>query len=150
MVEMDITVVFWLCAVIFFVIVEALTVQMLCIWFAAGALVSLILAVLGAPVWAQVVVFVVCAALLLLFTRPIVKRLMKKQVTVTNSDRVIGMSAVVIREINNDAAEGQVKVAGQVWTARSLEGDVLPVDMKVVVRSIEGVKVIVERLEELE
>ena len=144
---MDIMVIVWLCALIIFVIVEALTVQMLSIWFAAGALVSLILALLGTPEWAQILVFCVCAALLLIFTRPIVKRLMKKQGTLTNSDRILGMSAIVIQEINNDIAQGQVKVLGQVWTARSLGGEIYPVDTKVLVRSIEGVKVIVEKSE---
>jgi len=144
---MDMMVIIWLCAVILFVIVEALTVQMLCIWFAASSLVSLVLALLGTPEWVQIAVFFVCTAILLIFTRPIVKRLMKKPDTRTNADRILGETAVVIQEINNERAQGQVKVMNQVWTARSQGGAVLPVDTKVVVRSIEGVKVIVEKFE---
>ena len=146
MIETDTMVIIWLSALIFFVIVEAMTVQMLCIWFAAASLVSLILALFRAPEWAQIVVFCVCTALLLLFTRPIVKRLMKKPETRTNADRIIGMSAIVIHEINNEIAEGQIKVAGQVWTARTLDGEVFPIDTKVVICSIDGVKAIVEKL----
>jgi len=142
---MDMMEIIWLCAVVLFVIVEAMTVQMLCIWFAAAALVSLVLALLGAPQWAQIVVFFVCTAALLIFTRPIVKRLVNNQRTRTNADRILGMQAVVIQEINNDEARGQVKVINQIWTARSLGGDVIPFDAKVIIRSIEGVKAIVEK-----
>jgi len=142
---MEMMEIIWLCAVVLFVIVEAMTVQMLCIWFAASALVSLVLALLGAPEWAQIAVFFVCTAVLLIFTRPIVKRLVNNQRTRTNADRILGMQAVVLQEINNDDAKGQVKVANQIWTARSFGGDVIPVDTKVVIRSIEGVKAIVEK-----
>ena len=144
---MDAMVIIWLSAVIIFAIVEAMTVQMLCIWFAAASLVSLILALLRAPEWVQIIVFCICTAILLIFTRPIVKRLMKKPETRTNADRILGMHAIVIHEINNDIAEGRIKVSGQVWTARSADGDVIPVDEKVIIRSIEGVKVIVEKLD---
>ena len=143
---MDSMVFVWLCALIFFVIMEAMAVQLVSIWLAASALVSLVLALLGASVVAQIVVFILCTALLLIFTRPIVKRIMNKPVERTNADRILGMTAVVIHEVNNDAAEGQVKVASQTWTARSVSGSILPVDTKVVVRSIEGVKAMVEEL----
>jgi len=143
---MDIMVIVWLCALVFFVIAEAMAVQLVSIWFAASALISLVLALLGASVVAQIVVFILCTALLLVFTRPIVKRIMNKPVERTNADRILGMTAVVIHEVNNDAAEGQVKVASQIWTARSVNGGIIPVDAKVVVRSIEGVKAIVEAI----
>ena len=143
---MDPMLVIWLGAVVFFVVVESLTVQMLCIWFAASALVSLVLALLGVPEYIQIIVFFVCTALLLIFTRPIVIRLMRqKPVARTNADRVLHMPAIVTQEINNEIAEGQVKVLNQIWTARSLSGETLPVGSRVVVRMIEGVKVIVEK-----
>ena len=135
----------WICAVVLFVIIEAISVQMVCIWFAASALVTLFAALLGAPLWAQLVIFPVCTVVLLIFTRPIAKRLMKAPMTHTNADRILGMSAVVIMEIDNDLARGQVRVLNQVWSARSMGGEVLPVDTKVVVRSMEGVKVFVEK-----
>ena len=143
---MDTMVIVWLCALIFFVVMEAIAVQLVSIWFAASSLVSLVLALLGASAVAQIVVFILCTALLLIFTRPIAKRIMNKPAARTNADRILGMTAVVIHEINNDAAEGQVKVANQVWTARSVGGGILPVDAKVIVRSIEGVKAIVEEI----
>ena len=145
---MDTMLIIWLCAVIVFIIIEASTSQMVCIWFAASALVTLIAALFNAPLWAQLVIFVICAAALLILTRPFVKRVMKGPRARTNADRTIGASAIVIREINNDMAEGQVRVLNQIWTARSFRGNNLLVDTKVVVRSIEGVKLIVEDIKE--
>ena len=141
---MDNMVIVWLAAIVVFVVVEAITVQLLCIWFAASSLVALIFALFKAPEFVQIIVFVVCTVVLLIFTRPVVRRLMKGQITPTNADRILGMTAVVIQEINNDMAEGQVKVSNQIWSARSLRGNVFPVDTKVIFHSIEGVKVIVE------
>ena len=143
----DTTTIIWISAIVVFVVVEALTVQLICIWFALSALVTMIVSLLGAPLWAQLTVFPVCTVILLLFTRPAVKKLMKGKLTHTNADRILGMPAVVVQEVNNDAAEGQVKVMNQIWTARSLGGDILPRDAKVTVRSIEGVKVIVEKVQ---
>ena len=143
---MDNMVIIWLAAIVIFVVIEAVTVQLLCIWFAASALIALIFALFKTPEYVQVIVFVICTAVLLIFTRPVVRRLMKGQKTHTNADRILGMTAIVVREINNDMAEGQVKVSNQIWSARSLNGDMLPVNTKVVVHSIEGVKAIVEKI----
>ena len=141
---MDKMVIIWLAAIVVFVVIEAMTVQLLCIWFAASALVALIFALFKTPEFVQIIVFVVCTVVLLIFTRPIVRRLMQGQKTPTNADRILGMTAVVIQEINNDIAEGQVKVSNQIWSARSLKGNIFPVDTKVIVDSIEGVKAIVK------
>ena len=141
-------VIMWLCAFIVFIIIEAVTTQMVCIWFAAAALVTLIAALLGVPELAQYVVYVLTAAVLLIFTRPFVKRVMKSSSIRTNADRTIGMTAIVIKEINNNISEGQVKVSGQTWTARSQNGEVIPTETKVAVRSIEGVKLIVQEIKE--
>ena len=146
-VKIDRMVIIWLCATVIFVIIEAMTVQMVCIWFALSSIVSLVLAMFGVPDYIQIIAFALCTAILLIFTRSVVRRLMKKPRTYTNADRVIGMPAVVIREINNDIPDGQVKVLNQIWTARSLNGDILPANTKVVIRSIEGVKTIVEKAE---
>jgi len=141
---MDPMMIIWICAVVVFAVIEALTVQLVCIWFGVSALVTLLATLLGAPIWLQITLFSVCTVILLVFTRPVVKRLMKKPVTHTNADRILGMKAVVVSEINNEAAEGQVKVLNQIWSARSLSGDVLAAGSNVVVHSIEGVKAIVD------
>ena len=141
---MDTMVIIWLSLLVGFIILEAASVQLVGIWFAIFSLVSLVLALAGVPEWAQITVFLVGSTALLVFTRPIAKRFMKGPQEKTNADRVIGAEAIVVQEINNDTAVGQAKVIGQVWTARSHDGDVIPIGKKVIVRSIEGVKVIVE------
>ena len=141
---MDVMLIIWICAIAGCVVVEALSPQLVGIWFAAAALVSLVLALFGVAQWVQVIAFLVISTLLLLFTRPLARRVMKGSAARTNADRAIGETAMVMQEINNDIAEGQVKVLGQVWSARSQSGDVIPAGAKVAVRAIEGVKVIVE------
>ena len=144
---MDTMAYLWLFALVLFVVVEAATTQMVCIWFAASSLLALALALLGAPAGAQVIAFLLSSAVLLILTRPIVRRISEKTRTPTNSDRILGMTAVVVQEINDDVSEGQVKVAGQIWTARSVGGETIPVGTKVFIRSIEGVKAFVEKSE---
>ncbi|MCL1835502.1 MAG: NfeD family protein [Oscillospiraceae bacterium] len=141
---MDSMAIVWICAIVVFVAIEAATVQLVCIWFGAAALVTLAATLLGAPLWLQLTIFPVCTIILLIATRPFARKLSKGKTVRTNADRILGVKAVVIQEINNDAAEGQVKVMGQIWTARTLDGSVLPEGASVTVKSIEGVKVIVE------
>ena len=134
----------WLLMAIALVVGEALTVGLTFIWFAVGALGGLIVAVLGGPIWLQVVVFLALSALALALVRPVAARLMQSGRVATNADRIIGKTAVVIETIDNLAGKGQVKVAGQIWTARSERDVVIPQDTEVTVLRIEGVKVFVE------
>lgn len=134
----------WLLMAIALVVGEALTVGLTFIWFAVGALGGLIVAVLGGPIWLQVVVFLALSALALALVRPVAARLMQSGRVATNADRIIGKTAVVIETIDNLAGKGQVKVAGQIWTARSERDVVIPQDAEVTVLRIEGVKVFVE------
>ena len=62
----------------------------------------------------------------------------------TNLDLVVGSDGVVLEEIDNLFARGQVKVGGQVWSARSQSGELIPADTVVTVLRIEGVKVFVQ------
>ena len=137
----------WICAVVVFVAIEAITVQLVCIWFAASALVTMAATLLGAPMWLQFTLFPVCTAVLLIFTRPMAKRLFRAPVMRTNADRILGMPAVVISEVNNKNSEGQIKVMNQIWTARSLSGETLSEGTNVVVKYIEGVKALVDKIQ---
>ena len=62
----------------------------------------------------------------------------------TNAGRYLGKIGIVTSEINNIAAVGQVKVLGNVWSARSSDGSIIPAGASVLVLRIEGVKLIVE------
>ena len=135
---------FWIIALVVLIIVEAVTAQVVTIWFAAGAAGAIVAERLGAEVWLQWVVFVAVSAVALIATRPLVKKLTKTKVQPTNADRCIGQTAIVTEEINNVEGKGQVHVNGVTWTARSLDGTVFKKDERVTVEKIDGVKLIVK------
>jgi membrane protein implicated in regulation of membrane protease activity len=133
----------WLGIIIIAVLLEMGTTQLISIWFAAGALGGLIACLFGASLPVQVLVFVLITGITLAFTRPFVKNALKVKKTNTNADRYLGKIAVVTVEINNTLGTGQANVLGSIWTARSADGSVIPVGQRVLVESIDGVKLIV-------
>lgn len=139
------TIVFWVVALVVFLIVEAVTAGLVSIWFVFGSLVALLCAALGAAVWLQILWFVVVSVVSLLLTRPLVKKYVDSRSEPTNADRNIGRTAVVTERIDNLAAAGAVQLDGVTWTARSTD-DAVTFDpgAHVTVRAIEGVKLIVD------
>ena len=133
----------WLALMIVFLTVESSTVTMVSLWFAAGSLAALITALAGGQLWLQIVVFFAVAILLLASLRPLVKKYFIPKITRTNVDSVIGTQGLVTVPIDNIAAQGQVKLNGMEWTARSTSGEIIPIGTQVVVDKIEGVKVFV-------
>lgn len=133
----------WLMVLVVLVTGEAITVGLTFIWFAVGALGGLTVAVLGGPIWLQVVVFLILSAVTLVLVRPIAAKLLTPGVSPTNADRVLSQIALVTEEIDNIAETGQVKLFGQVWTARSESGENIPAQSRVRILRIEGVKVFV-------
>lgn len=136
--------VFWLVLLVIFSLGEAITVGLTSVWFAAGALGALVVAMLDGWFWLQVIVFLVVSAICLIIIRPLAQRFMVKNVQATNADRIIGANAIVTEEIDNLKAAGQVSVMGQTWTARSEYDIVIPKGTQVTVLRIEGVKVFVK------
>jgi membrane protein implicated in regulation of membrane protease activity len=130
-------------ALVIFAVAEAATVGLVSIWFAGGALVALILAGFGAPIWLQVLLFLAVSGIMLAMLRPFVRRMTKSSKTETNAGRHIGREALVMEEINNLTGTGAIKLDGIIWTARSESGEVIPVGTTIEVRRIEGVKVFV-------
>ena len=139
--------VLWLSAVIVLGILEAVTTQLVTIWFALGALAALLAAVFHAPLWLQIVLFVAVSVLALVCTRPLVRKHLNGKKTPTNADRVLGHIGVVQEAISNTMAKGTVKVDGAVWTARSADGSDIAAGTSVVAERIEGVKLIVKPTE---
>ena len=133
----------WAAAIVVFLILEAVTVGIVSIWFALGSICALIAALLGAPTWLQIAWFVVISVAALLLTRPSVKKYVNGRKQATNADRVIGMQATVREAINNLAAEGVVLCDGKEWSARSVSGELIPAGTVVTVEAIEGVKLMV-------
>ncbi len=133
----------WVAVMVIFLIVEAATAGLTCIWFAIGALAALIAALFGAPLWLQIIWFFVISFVTLYFTRPLVKKYVNSKSQPTNADMVIGKEALVTEAIDNVEGVGAVAVGGKVWTARSADGQPVETGSIVTVLRIEGVKLIV-------
>lgn len=134
----------WLIAIALLLLVEFATSALTTIWFAGGALIALICAFFGGPVWLQVILFIAGSIVLLFLTRPLAVKLMNKGAVRTNADSLIGKEAVVTERIDNLQSTGTVQINGQVWTARSVNPEHrIEKDEIVMVRAIEGVKLIV-------
>lgn len=134
----------WLVLMVVLLIVEAATAGLTCIWFALGALAALIAALFDAAVWLQVVWFLVVSILTLWLTRPLALKYLNSRKVATNADRVVGAEGVVSEDIDNIAGTGAVKLDGKEWTARSESGMGISKDAIVIVKRIEGVKLIVD------
>ena len=134
----------WLLVAIIFGVIEAATVQLMSIWFAVGAVAAMVAALLGAGVWLQFVVFLVVALLVLVFTRPLVKKVLKVGRVHTNADSMVGRIAAVTVDIAGPGEVGRVLVDGQDWAAVSEDGAPIPKGERVLVKAIEGVKLVVE------
>ena len=140
--------IFWLAAMVIFIIAEAMTVSLVSIWFAVGALGAVIVALTGGGLSFQVTVFLALAIALLLSLRGIVRKHFTPHITKTNVDSVIGATGIVLTPVNNIAALGQVQVNGVEWSARSTDNTHIPAGTLVKVDKIEGVKVFVSLAEE--
>lgn len=135
----------WLVAMIVLLIIEGIVPGLVSIWFAIGAFAAMISAILGAPLWLQVLWFFAVSILTLCLTRPFAKKYVNSRATPTNADMLIGKECVVTEEIDNVLGTGAVTVGGKVWTARTEEPDGKAETGKVMtVVKIEGVKLIVK------
>jgi len=133
----------WLILLVVFILVEASTVTMVSLWFAAGALAALAVSYLVDAMWVQITVFLLVSAILLYALRPLARKHFTPKLTRTNVDAVIGAVGPVTVAIDNVAAAGQVKLGAVTWTARSTQGDPIEAGTVVKVDRIEGVKVYV-------
>lgn len=145
---MNPAIIIWLVLLIGFLIVEAACpIHLVSIWFAAGALVAMIAAALGAQIWLQVTVFVVVSGVLLALLWPFIRKFLNPKLQKTNLDAVIGSVGTVTEDIDNVDAVGQVKLGAMYWTARSTDGKPITKGTRVSVDRIEGVKVFVSAVE---
>lgn len=137
----------WLVFAVIMLVVEIVTTGLVTLWFAVGSIVAMIMDLCGAPLVSQIVVMavvsIVCFILCMIWVRPKLESLRKKNVQKTNADRLIGREGVVTVPLNAVEGKGQVKVDGQIWSAKAAED--LKEGTKIKVRSIEGVKLVIER-----
>ena len=143
--DADMATTIWIAAIIIFGVAEAATAGLTSIWFVLGGVAGLIAAVCGGPVWLQVGLFFAVSIAALAFTRPLVVKLMKKDIKPTNADRVLNNVGRVTERIDNALPSGAVYIDGKTWTARSADGEVIEPDAAVRILRMEGVKLIVQK-----
>jgi membrane protein implicated in regulation of membrane protease activity len=135
----------WVALVIVFAVIEGLTFGLTTIWFALAALIMVFLSFLPIPIVYQVLIFLALSAVFLFFTRPIAIKKFKTGKIKTNVDSLVGKHAVVTKKIT-EFDRGEVKLNGQIWSARSEDGSTLEEETRCEVIRIEGVQAIVRSL----
>lgn len=138
--------VIWLVLAIAFAVIEMTNASFFIIWFSAGSLVALVVSLFIPSITIQLFVFLLISVLLLISTRKITKKFINSKPSYkTNIDTVKNTSGIVIEEINNIKGSGQVKVKSEIWSAVSASDEIIPIDTKVVVFDVKGVKLIVDK-----
>lgn len=138
---------FWLIFFVACIVIEIITMGLTTIWFAGGALIAAVSAVFGVPLLVQIVLLTAVSLILLFSTRPIAVKYFNKDRVKTNVESLVGKQAIVTSEINNLQGIGQVTVGGREWSARTIkEGITLPAGSVVMIRAINGVKLMVEEM----
>jgi membrane protein implicated in regulation of membrane protease activity len=138
--------VIWLIFALVLAGAEALSGHMFLLMLGGGALAASASSwLMDWPVWADGLVFLIVSVLLLVLVRPALRR----RLTPTGGPQMgikalEGKNALVLDRVARD--EGQVKLDGQVWTARPLnEGDVYEPGESVTVLHIDGATAVVFR-----
>lgn len=136
----------WIIILVISVIVEAITIDLVSIWFSFGAAVALIGYFVGLSETIQIVIFAVVSILSIIVCRPLSKKYLRGNTIKTNLDRVIGQHCLVTETITADN-KGEIKVMGTLWMAESLDNETIEVGTYAQVVSIEGAHVVVKKIE---
>ena len=141
--------IFWLIMFVVFLVIEILTLGLTTIWFAGGAVVSFILALLDVGLPIQIIAFLIVSIVLLILTRPIALRFFNQNREKTNAESLIGQKAVVLETIDSLHGVGRVEINGMEWSAKTEDMNAIIEQGNVVsVQGIQGVKLIVKKEEE--
>lgn len=132
----------WLAIIIILTAIELMSVNLVTIWFVASGILALISSFITDNYFIQFSIFVVIGVVLVITTKPILVKKLKKEKESTNLDRVVGMEGFVTEKIP-ELETGEVKVDGKKWTAYADE--VIEKGEKVKILKINGVKLKVER-----
>lgn len=144
-----ISIVVWAIIIIISLVLEAETAELIAIWFGVGAIPALVCAIADVDIAIQIIVFAVVTVVLILCTRPLVKKFNQKATIPTNVDKLIGMVGKVTKEIPIDG-KGEVKVNYQSWTAITNGSKPIEFGAEIVVKEINGNKLVVELVEEFD
>lgn len=136
----------WLGVFVLSVVIEALEPDLVSIWFAAGALLAIILSIIpGVPFWVEVIVFLVIAFVLIFTIRPLAKKFLIKTEIKSNVEEKIGEKCLVIKTIS-ELSHGEVKLNGVIWTAVAKnKEETIDEQSLVIIVGIDGNKLVVEK-----
>ena len=138
---------FWLIIAGLCLVIEIYTVGFFIFWFGIGALFALLVSFLTSNLFIQIVVFLVSSSLLVILTKPLMKKFTKNEKTVpTNFFSLSGKQGIVTKKIDSDNSTGQVKVKGELWSAISDKD--IEKDAKVKILGVDGVRLKVEKIDE--
>ncbi len=140
---MNLTVMWLILAIILFII-EAVTVGMVCIWFGIAAIVSMFSTFITSNVYIQWTIFIIVAVITLILFRPLSKKSISNSGEKTNSDALIGRTAFLTEEINEEK-QGRLKLGDVSWIAVTNSGETIQKGEKVKIISISGNKLVVEK-----
>ena len=137
----------WIAVIILAIIIEALTDQLISIWFVPAAMVATVLDFCSVDVIWQVLVFVLLSIVGIVLSKTLLsKYITRSDDAKTNIDAIVGEKCIVTEKIDNFAGCGQAKVKGQIWSARGVnEDDVFEVGEILNIVAIEGVKLICKK-----
>ncbi|MDL2276437.1 NfeD family protein [Breznakia sp. OttesenSCG-928-G09] len=133
--------------ILFFVICafEVATQQLVAIWFASASLICVFLSYLGVDFSIQLIVFIIVSIATLVILRPYAMKRLNTSTVSTNANEIIGKTAIVINDFDPLTKEGRVMIEGMDWAAKTNDDSELQKGNEVIVKQIEGVKVIVTR-----
>lgn len=142
---MELNAIIWLVIVAIMLVIEIFTMGLTTIWFSLGAVAAAIAAGMGAPLWVQVLLFALVSLIIMLLVRPFAIRVVNRDRAKTNVEALVGEEALVIETIDNQNEKGKVTFRGVEWTARSVDGGMIPEGRHVVVDEVSGVKMLVRQ-----
>ena len=135
---------YWLIAAGIFFVGEIFTAGFLVFWLGIAALIAMIVSFFIPNLTVQMVVFIISSIILLLATKPLIKKFMHVKETKTNAFSIIGKKAVVTNDIDPIQGKGQIKVGSETWSAESEDQSKITKDTEVEIVNITGVKAIVK------
>ena len=141
---MDYMIWVWLVVFVVAVVLEASTQNFVSIWFAIGALVTLLICSF-VEIWAEIIIFSVISLVTLIFTRPFVKKLMERSERFTNVDEFVGKRVKVEKTITK-YENGEVKLNGIIYQALLMENETESIETGSVVEvvALNGNKAVVK------
>jgi len=137
----------WLIAAGIFFIIEMATVAFLAFWLGLGALLAMIVSFFTNNIAIQTSVFVIASSILILLTKPLVNKFMHTPNIPMNSASLIGKRGIAISAIDPIKGTGQVKIGGEIWSAKCDENTVIEESTEIEVLAIDGAKLLVSQLQ---